>query len=538
MKQVADRSIQSRKIDLATRRLFFIGIAYGATAFVVSYLRYISMGAHMYDLGMFDQALWQFSQGRGFYSLLLEKDLMSHHWMPILVLLTPLYFLGFGGPWLLLLIQSTFVGLASWMCGRIMLRTTRGSQPLVCILCSISFLLSTGTQNAVMFDFHPITFSPFLALALLWLATGKRYVGMFLVCSLCLMVKEHMGLVVAGVGILTATFGKKHWGAGIFLFVFGVLGFVAVSFLGSIIGFGQDFMGRYGWLGGDLISIIRTLIMEPKRILEHMIHDFDVGSYLGRLFIPVAGLALISPRWLIPALPSLAINMLADYDLGRGFNHHYQVEILPWIYLAAFHGCFQIIRIKKLRIVRRQVTIVSLIMILGCTGYDAFKHGRLVPTFPNFRKNQIAEKNMMAGSELNNWTRTNIAEPDAVAASGSIVFPAVTHRETYQMIPQQRDAVLWDYYIFDMKKPHWDPIEVKESLGLRERIRQDGKYDLVKTIGQRFEIYKYRTDESQKQASERGHICSPFRFSIRLTASIRQALQHHRVLWCKTLKRG
>lgn len=466
------------------------GVSCGAIAFLFSLLRYMSLGANMYDLGMFDQALWHLTQGNGFYSPLLGKSLLAHHWFPIFFMFTPPYFLGSGGPWCLLIIQAFSVGLSIWALGRLMLLTSNNRHCNAAYLFSLLYFFSPGVQNAVMFDFHPNTLSPLFCLMLTQYAIRKKYIGLCLFATLCLLVKEHMGLVVMGIGIITFLYRKKSRRIGFGLMAVGGIAFFILTKLGQDWGFGKDFLVRYAWLGNNVFSMIKTIFLEPGRVLEHAIDKNNLFSYFGYILLPVAGLALLSPRWIIPAIPVLAVNVLCDYSLGRTFRYHYQIEIMPWIYLAAYHGYLKSVKITDQKSIKKYASTAFLITVAGLTCYTAFMQGRILPIFSQYHRNLISIDSLATSCKLKAWVSREIGESCSVASTGSIVLPAVTHRNPYGMMPYLNENIKWDYYIFDLERLHWAADLKNQVSCLHLSLANNPEYRLVKTIDSRIEIYR------------------------------------------------
>ena len=70
--------------------------------------------------------------------------------------------------------------------------------------------------------------------------------------------------------------------------------------------------------------------------IRQLLHE-DALSYWAWLILPLLGLSLLAPLYLLPALPSLLINpLIGGYAIQ--IEYHYSVNAMPFIFLAALIG--------------------------------------------------------------------------------------------------------------------------------------------------------------------------------------------------------
>ena len=486
-----NRLPQSLKgLSLADASCIALCVAYAAMAFSVALLRYQSLGSNMYDLGMFDQALWNAAHRHGFFSPLLGKSLLQHHWMPILILLVPPYLIGLGGPWWLLLIQSTAVGASGFVLYKIIAGRRFFASPWPGVAIAAAYLITPGTQNALVYDFHPSTFLPLLELLILYGALRRSNALIWGAALLALMVKEHVGLSLAGLGLLCLCLGRDTRRTGLMLLAAGLVSFMVINGLGKALGFAQDTLGRYGWLGGNVFQMALTMLINPVRVLGHIINDNGAGHYLLTLFLPVLGLALLAPKWILPALPMLLLNLLADFDLGRTLKFHYQIEIMPWIFLAASAGLANVLHWTRFIPVHNYLAPALVLVILAASAFCAKKDGRMIPFCDGFPHNQISKDHRRMARKMLDTLARRVDAQSSVTASGSIDFPLVTHRVKYAMVPVLQDFAGFDFVIFDRGREHWDPAQERQADEQFERIRTDPHFMLDKKISHRIYIFR------------------------------------------------
>ena len=175
--------------------------------------RYWAFRDGSYDLVIFDQAVRSFAHFQPGYSIIKgvhngggpHFSILGNHWSPILASLAPLYWI-YNGPQTLLVAQAVLFALAIppiWLFTR---RAFGGGREAViaAYLVSVAYLLSWPVAAALNFTFHEVAFAPVLtAVALERLQAGRLRTAL-IALALLLLVKEDMGLLVAGIGLYLA----------------------------------------------------------------------------------------------------------------------------------------------------------------------------------------------------------------------------------------------------------------------------------------------------------------------------------------------
>ncbi|MFJ8042386.1 DUF2079 domain-containing protein [Kitasatospora sp. NPDC096147] len=160
--------------------------------------RHRRMLSAAFDLGIFEQAVRAYAEGRAPVVELKGPgyNLLGDHFHPVLTLLAPLYRLA-PGPVTLLLAQSCLMALAClpitrWACRDLGVRAG--------LLIGLAFGSSWGMVAAAGFDFHEIAFAvPLLAFCTEALA-ARRWRAAVLWALPLVLVKEDLGLTVGAVG--------------------------------------------------------------------------------------------------------------------------------------------------------------------------------------------------------------------------------------------------------------------------------------------------------------------------------------------------
>ncbi len=315
-----------------------------AVVFTVLVLnRHAAFESNGFDLGNVNQAIWNTAHGRplAFTNMAPLTNRLALHVEPILFLFVPFYWLGLGGPELLLVVQAVIVALGVWPLYFIARPKIGATGALI---VGIAYLLYPALEAAVMFDFHAVTLAPtFLLFAFYYLEKAfslqqsmvgdRRAVSFILPLSaffllLTLSCKEDMGFVVAMLGVYFGLRYKRLKPAA-FIFVLGMgWSLAAILLIQPMFVSGGNIQGnRYAWLADALTT--------PSLLWAHL-QQVNLPNYLWQLFAPVAGLSLLSPLALLPVLPSLAINLLSSHPLTwRAEAFHYAAPMSPFIFIAA-----------------------------------------------------------------------------------------------------------------------------------------------------------------------------------------------------------
>jgi uncharacterized membrane protein len=355
-------------------------LAFVLTFATLSLRRHAALGSNGLDLGNVNQALWNTAHGDflAFTNMAPVRNRLALHVEPILLLAVPFYWVGLGGPRLLLIGQAIIVGLGAvplYLIARDVLsgstkyggpgsggvehgvrsketeksgRISGASYPpfptpysLLLVIFPLAYLLLPALEAAVMYDFHAVTLAPtFLLFAFYFGLKRRPWLFIFFV-TLVLASKEDMGLTVAMLGLfMLMAWRRWRWGGATVLV--GLAWFVIAVFLiqprFSPTG-GNIQADRYAWLGDTPSTVIGTLLRHPVMVWDHVWQGANLSGYLAGLLLPTAFLSAFGPLAWLPALPSLAINLLSGNPFTwRLEDFHYAAPIAPFVLIATVYG--------------------------------------------------------------------------------------------------------------------------------------------------------------------------------------------------------
>jgi uncharacterized membrane protein len=308
---------------------------YVAVFGLVTALRHRAFRTHAFDLGIFDQVVWHLARGEAPHSSILGHHFFGEHFSPILYAVAVVYRLA-PTPLTLLVLQSLALGLGGLAV--LALARDRLRHEGLAAAFAVLYLLYPALHGINLFDFHPVAFAtPLLLGALVALRRDRPGVAVALL-ALVLACQEDQALPVAALGgYLALVERRRALGAG--LLVAGLLTFWAELAL-VIPAFRQApyaFYERYATLGGTPEAVARTLLGQPALVLAHLV-TLEKLWYLARLLLPLGLLPLLGPAQLLPAVPTLFLNLASDLPAQHSTDYQYTAPIIPFVFLAGIHG--------------------------------------------------------------------------------------------------------------------------------------------------------------------------------------------------------
>jgi uncharacterized membrane protein len=276
-----------------------------------------------WDLVIFDQAVRSYAHFHPGISIIKgvhngfgpQFSALGDHFSPILAALAPLYW-AWNGPQTLLVAQAVLFAVAIpplWVFTRRALGGGRKATAAA-YLIGAAYGLSWPLAAAAAFDFHEVAFAPVLtAIALERFQAGRLRPALAAMAFL-LLVKEDMGLLVAGIGCyLTVSLPpvvRRQRIVGVSLVIAGVAYTALATYL-LIPAFGgrSDYYWAYGSLGRDVPQATWHLIRHPLSSLRMLVTPGVKLTTIAWLLIILGFLPLLSPI-VLAVIPLLAERML------------------------------------------------------------------------------------------------------------------------------------------------------------------------------------------------------------------------------------
>ncbi|MBI5357200.1 DUF2079 domain-containing protein [Candidatus Collierbacteria bacterium] len=422
-----------------------------------------------WDLGFFDQLMWQASRGNlNFVSTIGNINLLGDHFQPVLYLLAPLYW-AWDDVRVLLVAQALLITAAALPL--YFLAKKKLQNEFLSISVSISYLIFAGTQFTITNEFHQSAFIPLLLLlGLYWLETDKIFRGLILVISL-LLVKEETGFLLVALGIM---YSIKFWKgpalrskAGPLLILAGTIGFFLLVRIVIPAVSSQDRYIHYGYgsLGETPVEVVKSVVNNPKVGVKSLIEPKIKLEQVGVSILSFGGLPLLSPVSLIPVFQNYAVRFLDDRNIHRWLNNnHYSVPLGP---LLAYAAILTIEKLKSKKLLAVYLVVTSIIVAIFLK----------LPVFSFFKSQLYFTPKWVKDIE----SIVNLVPANVSVAANNSVFPHLSHRDKIYLLPEIKDA---EYIILDLEDgPNkYSPFDYSRAIMLSEKLENES-WDKIAVSG-------------------------------------------------------
>jgi len=315
-----------------------------AAAFVaLALVRYTSFNSTAFDLGFFDQVVWQISHGHpGVTSYLYYYDFFGQHLEPVLYAYGAFYRL-WADPRLLLVSQGLALGAAGVILFACCRQVTR---PWPSLSVTMAFLLAVPLHNALAFDFHPEALSALPVFGGLWLALRRHPWAAVACWGSLILLKEDESLVLPALGLLLLLLrdggdGRSAGGlvrraAPSLVLALGglVWGVVAIGVVEPHWrhGYPGDLTRDYAAFGGGVGAALSTIIQHPRVVTVIALGDGGLAALWD--WIGGTGFtALLAPLGLVAAAPALLLQLGSARPPQHLLRLHYGIEAVPLIFV-------------------------------------------------------------------------------------------------------------------------------------------------------------------------------------------------------------
>jgi hypothetical protein len=425
-----------RRLVAATRTpgptLCAAALALTVALFVVAFTRttwtmHDRFGTYGFDLGIYDQGTWLLSRLQAPFVTVRGLDLFGQHASYVLILVAPLYRL-WADPRLLLLLQVLFLALPAVVVYRLGARHL--GHPAAGLAVAVAYLAYPGVQWAITWQFHPEAIAAGL-LALAVLAADRRrhgaMAGLLAMAALC---GEELGLVVAGFGALLVVGGRRAvgWrtlGAGLGWFLLAT--FVLVPLAN-----GRQprlFETAYGIDGSGPRALLQALPTMAGHALQNGLANGGV-AYLLLVLVPLLGLPLLAPRWLLPVAPPLLLNLAAVQPEHHQIRFHYLATAAPLLAAGAVAG-LAVVAARRRRLLAP--LLVLLVLVAGVMNwcYGPAPWSRDPVTIPAGPADPVRREALA------------LVDPGAAVSAQYNLVPHLAHRPRVYEFPNPFRAVNW-----------------------------------------------------------------------------------------------
>ena len=435
------------------------------------------------DLGIFDNVIWNTTQGRILYSDFFEGNFLSHHFIVTLVFPAIFYFF-WKDPRMLLVFQSFTLALT--IIPLYFIAKERLKDISLAVVFSVSFLFLYFLQQANLCDYHPNTMQPFIIACAFYAIIKNRYSWFFVFLGMLLIAKEDTFLYGLGFG-LYILFSKRNKIVGIStLLISFVWGYCVLNLLIPYFGgLENNMMGvYYGWLGETPVEILKTMLTRPFYVISQLCTSLRIRSFI-MIFLPVLFLPLFSRGALFLCLFPIAEMLLSSRQYAYSLAVHYAIPILPFVHICAIEGLCSLRRKTNPKFIKKIVSwrffnVFLMFTLIGIGLYMTYTEG-YYPFSKAYNKVDIVDKvHAEYGKEI-----IQLIPKNASIAAQNRLYPHVAHRNEVYLFqgldnyPFNEKEV--EYLLFDIHNTTF-PITRRKLYKDIKTLLFDRKYGVVEWI--------------------------------------------------------
>lgn len=473
-------------------------------------VRHHALGSRSFDLGIFDNLLYQASLGRWQVTTFMRgESFTSAHASPVWQLLAPLYWVS-PGPSTLLGFQTLWVASGAIPLYRLAVhRLGRdGVARWVGAGLAMAYLMHPSMHGAALFDAHALVLAAPLVLWALDALHREQWRRYAVFVGLLVFVREDVPFVVMGVGLHAAlTLGHRRAGALTLAAAAGGLAIMKLGLMAHPDLFMPDTASTYRYTNrfrgvipdlesGGAGDIVMTVLANPGFVIQHALTGSKL-TCLAVMAVPCAGLCVVQARAWLPMAFGLVFVLLGTGASLHNPYIHYAVFLFPVMLAAAVEGARVLLRRgaagapagQRAAARRRRAVglVVALAVAAGLMG-DTF--GALTDSTA-FRAGPAKLKRQLAPEERERyaWLREQVDAigPDASVSASNTMGPHVSTRSRAYHFADHPEA---DWIVLRL------PDLTKPEVTTMRRLAKSGRYTEVAAWGSTLVVWRRRSTTS------------------------------------------
>lgn len=428
--------------------------------------RHFSFNSHAFDLGIYTQATYLYSQGLTPFSTLKHMTILADHFGPVLFLISPVYKL-FPTASTLLILQAVFVSLSSIPIYLIALDKLKNT--ILSLLITLAYLTSVGITSAVNFDFHLATISVLPLSLVLYCWYFKRWKLYWITLLFSLTFKEDVSLFIVGLGLFQLL--EKKIKLGLSTATFALVSIYIIKFQ----------IMPFLWKGGESaylststlpldspIDLFLLFIIKPTMFTDQIFNSPVKMQTIDALYRQFAFLPVLSVFSWLTVFPSLLLRFSSNYTQTWTNTWHHSANLVPFLAVSA------IFALSKFKIPNLPVVILLLFFLVT---------GGLTPNGMIWTTIQNPIQNFSRFQYMQNAIK-NIPNSAAVSAQSPLV-PHLANRKDIYLFPEVYGA---EYIVLDTSLSSY-PMGYDELKNKISTLRKS-KYWQVKTEDKNLIVFR------------------------------------------------
>ncbi|MBU0598614.1 DUF2079 domain-containing protein [Patescibacteria group bacterium] len=306
-------------------------------------VKFFNYGYNAIDLGIYNQIFYNSTQGELFQFSIHPHSYLGDHFELFILILLPFYYI-WQSSFMLLILQTVFIGLSAWP---LYLIAKRKLSPTWSLIITVALLLNPFILNMNFFEFHILPFAIFLLLFTFYFYAQKKFFCFMVFSCLALLVREDVPLVIFMFGIL-ALIEKRKWSWYLMPIIISTAWFIGAIYMTGYLNQSGSykFLSMYGWLGGSIQEMLINIFTQPWLVIKQIFSLNNFFLVIGSC-LPLAGLPFLKLKYLIPACLVFIQLLLIQTSSVIVLQTHYLSLIIPFLFIAAIYALEELNRKKQ-----------------------------------------------------------------------------------------------------------------------------------------------------------------------------------------------
>lgn len=425
----------------------------------LSLYRHLTFNSNAFDLGIYSQITYLYSQNLTFYSSLKHTILLADHFEPILIIISPLVKF-FSTSETLLILQALFVSLSAIPLYLICLDKTKNT--MLSFLLMISYLTSRAIIAAVYFDFHTTTISilPLSLILYFWYFQKWRFYWLTLILSL--FFKEDIPIFIAGLGFYQLIINQKNLGLKTIIFAIVSFYLIKCQLMNSLwVGGGNSYLSTSILPINDPVTLLLLLFTNPSIFIDQIFNTPLKVSTFFALNQPFALLPLLSPFFWLTVFPYLFLRFTSSYNQMWTMDFHHNANLMPFLIISA---AFAIAHFKFPQ--KPLIILISILLFFGGLNPRGIIWSAFQEDFTNIKSYDYINESL------------KLIPASTGISAGSSLVPHLSNREKIYMFPDVSDA---NYIVLDTTLSSY-PLKNKELSEKIQSLEESSSWQIEKRV--------------------------------------------------------
>ncbi len=325
---------------------------------LICFVNHYNFRTYSLDLGIYTRAVYDYAHFHFNYAEIFKvqkENILGDHFDPILILISPLYYI--FGTYVLLVVQVAFIHVGAIGVYKVAMQQLQNKK--LALITIASFLSFYGVFSALSFDVHTNVFAAMLIPWLFYFFMHAKWRNVFIVSALILLCKENMALwlIFIGFGLVWLYYKEKQKrNIALIISLISIIYFVCITMvvMPSLALSGSYAHMHYSILGNGFGEILSNLFKHPLAAIAVLFKNHSLNSTYNyykietHIFVLLSGgfLLFLKPQYLLMLIPIYFQKMFHNTPTIWSVAMHYNIEFAP-ILILCFITVLPIIKSEK-----------------------------------------------------------------------------------------------------------------------------------------------------------------------------------------------